>query len=397
MIPEIRNRYNQLFTEEKYERFLANMNAEFNYTIPFRVGESPVFIPASFGKKIFEGCDEIISFLMRDDFKNISEKAIPKHFYVPCEPEHTLFLAIDFGICKDKSGDINPQLIELQGFPSLFGWQHYVANKYREHFYVPENLSHLFSGLDENGYVDLLRKNILGSHPPQNVILLEVEPGKQNTRIDFMLTEKMLGLKTVCITEIKKEGRKLFYESDGKKIQVHRIYNRVIFDELEKRKDLRLNFSFTDDLDVEWAGHPNYFFRISKYLMPRLRSKYIPSSYFLNEVTSIPDDLENYVLKPLFSFSGSGVKFHVTKYELEAITDPENYMLQKKVSYEPVLKSPDDPVKVEVRILFLWEKGAKRPIPIINMARLSKGEMIGVKYNKNKTWVGGSVGFYEPQ
>ncbi|MEP7167818.1 MAG: hypothetical protein ABI855_00450, partial [Bacteroidota bacterium] len=195
MVKEIRKKYNSIFSEEKYKGFLNDMNAEFNYTVPFRVAESPVFVPKEIKNKINEACEEIISFIMRDDFKEISKKAIPPDVNVPNENEHTLFLAIDFGVCKNENGEINPQLIELQGFPSLFGWQHYLAKKYRQHFYAPENYNHLFSELNDESYVKLLKKNILGHHEPQYVILLEIEPKKQNTRIDFLLTEQMLGLK----------------------------------------------------------------------------------------------------------------------------------------------------------------------------------------------------------
>lgn len=396
MVPGIRKKYNSIFTKEKYQRFLSDINAEFNYVIPFRVAESPVFIPRDFKIKIFEASDEIISFLTQDNFKKISEKAIPPHLNVPGEPDQTLFLALDFGICKSGNGEVVPQLIELQGFPSLFGWQHYIAKKYRQHFYVPENYSHLF-GLNEEEYISILKKNILGNHKPENVVLLEIEPGKQNTYIDFLLTERMTGVKAICISKIIKEGRNLFYMHNGIKIPVHRIYNRVIFDELLKRTDLKLQFNMTDDVDVEWAGHPNWFFRISKYVMPRLKSKYVPECFFLNKLKAIPGDLENYVLKPLFSFSGSGIKFNVTKEDIDQVNDKENYLLQKKVNYEPVLQSPDEPVKVELRLLYIWEPGIKKPQLVTNMARLSKGEMVGVKYNLNKTWVGGSVGFYETE
>lgn len=394
MNPVIRKKYNSVFTEEKYRAFLADLNAEFNYTIPFRVAESPVFVPADFKKIIFEACDEIISFLTANDLWKITAKAIPEQLNVPNETEQTLFLALDFGICKNENGEIIPQLIELQGFPSLFGWQHFVAKKYKQHFYAPDNYSHLFN-INEEEYIALLKKNIVGDHNPENVILLEIEPKKQNTYIDFLLTQKMLGIKPVCISKIIKEGKNLFYLDNSQKIPVNRIYNRVIFDELLKRNDMKLNFNLTDEVNVKWAGHPNWFFRISKYLMPQLKSKYVPQCFFLNELKTIPVDLENYVLKPLFSFSGSGIKFHVTKNDIDKITDPENYLLQKKVKYEPVLQSVDDLVKVELRILYIWEPGKPKPQPVINMARLSKGEMIGVKYNLNKTWVGGSVGFFE--
>ena len=228
MVTTIRKKYNDIFTEEKYYAFLKDMNAEFNYNIPFRVAESPVFIPKEFKNKITEACDEIISFLMRDDFKKISEKAIPPDLNVPNENDHTLFLAIDFGVCKDENGEINPQLIELQGFPSLFGWQHYVAKKYRQHFYAPENHSHLFSGLDDESYVKLLKKNILGHHEPQYVILLEIEPEKQNTRIDFLLTENA----NVSLTVENLLGKDLYQISYGK-LQVGKYTKQINWEQKE--------------------------------------------------------------------------------------------------------------------------------------------------------------------
>jgi hypothetical protein len=209
------------------------------------------------------------------------------------------------------------------------------------------------------------------------------------------MTEKLWGVRAVCISKIKSAGRELYYEHNGRRITIHRIYNRVIFDELQNRPDITPGFDLMQEYDVEWAGHPNWFFRISKYLMPWLKGEYIPPTYFLNELKTIPEDLENYVLKPLFSFSGSGVVFHVTRQDIDAITNPSQYILQRKVNYEPVIRSPENRIKAELRLLFLWNDAESNPQPVINMARLSQGEMIGVKYNKNKTWVGGSVGFYE--
>jgi hypothetical protein len=239
---------------------------------------------------------------------------------------------------------------------------------------------------------------LLNGHDPEKVILLEIDPMKQNTAIDFIITEKITGISSVHIGDIQREGRKLFYRKDGRKIPIQRIYNRVIFDELLKRTDLKLDFNLTEDVDVEWAGHPNWFFRISKYTMPMIKSRHIPECRFLNEYNSFPDDLENYVLKPLFSFSGSGVIFHLQKSDLESIpeNEKENFLLQRKIQYEPIIQAPDGNVKVEIRLLFLWEENQPRPTLVTNLARLSRGEMIGVKFNKDKTWVGGSVCFFEP-
>jgi hypothetical protein len=119
----------------------------------------------------------------------------------------------------------------------------------------------------------------------------------------------------------------------------------------------------------------------------------IPASYYVNELASIPEDLENYVLKPLFSFAGAGVIIDVVKSDIENLPDPQNWMLQKKVNYAPIVKTPTTPAKVEIRLLYLWEEGAARPFPAINIARLSKGKMIGVRYNQNETWVGGSIAY----
>lgn len=397
MISSIRDHYNKHFSEEKYLRFLADLDKSYNFKIKFRVAETPIFVPKAFKEKLIKASDDIIDFLIRPDFKKLTDKAIPKKLFVPNETYHTLFLALDFAIVKDQSGDLIPQLIEMQGFPSLFGFQSFVGSKFKEHFEIPGHLSNHFN-LTQEAYQTKLKKVLLGKHKAENVILLEIDPLTQNTAVDFVITQAITGIAPVHIGDLIREGRNLFYKKGGKKIPIHRIYNRVIFDELVKRTDLQLQFNLTEDVDVEWAGHPNWFFRISKYTMPFIKSPYIPECKFLNKYTSFPSDLENYVLKPLFSFSGSGVIFHVTQNDIDAIpiVERENFMLQRKVHYEPVIQALDGMVKTEIRLLFLWDEGEARPQLVTNLARLSRGDMIGVKFNKDKTWVGGSVCFFEP-
>jgi hypothetical protein len=396
MIKEIRQRYNASFSEEKYQKFLASLNQAFNHKIIFRVAESPVFVDKLFKEKLFKASDQIIDFLVRDDFKKITERAIPQRLRVPNETNHTHFLALDFAVVKDERGELSPRLIEMQGFPSLFGWQDFLAREFKRDFYCPSNFHNHFRLSDEQ-YQSFFKNFLLNGHHPENVILLEIDPLKQNTAIDFIITEKITGVAPVHVEEVLKEGRNLFYEKNGRKLQIKRIYNRVIFDELVKRPDLKMQFQFTDDLNVEWAGHPNWFFRISKFTMPFIKSEFIPECKFLSDYEKFPADLENYVLKPLFSFSGSGVIFHVKESDLNSIpvSARPDYMLQRKVNYEPVIQAPDGTVKTEIRILFIWEDNKPRPTLITNLARLSRGEMIGVKYNKDKTWVGGSVCFFE--
>ncbi|MCC6385290.1 MAG: hypothetical protein LC117_08815 [Bacteroidia bacterium] len=394
MISTYRTLFNKSFTEAKYLNMLNEMNAKYNYRIPFRIAESPVFVPAWFKKQMTSACENIIDFINQNHFKQLTQASIPTQLNMPGEGSHSIFLAFDFAVARDDSGQLVPRLIELQGFPSLFGWQHYLATCYRKFFNIDSKLNHLFTDSVE-AYFEMVREAITGNREPEHTILLEIDPDNQNTRIDFLLTEKFWGVKSICISKVKSSGKELYYEYGGKRIPIHRIYNRVIFDELGNRPDIIPGFDLMREYDVEWAGHPNWFFRISKFIMPELMDKSIPETYFLDRIKTIPDDLENYVLKPLFSFSGSGVIFHLTREILNSIPNPSEYILQRKVVYEPVIKSPDEPVKAELRLLYLWNDVHLRPQLAINMARLSKGEMIGVKHNKNKTWVGGSVGFYE--
>ena len=397
MIPEIRQRYNEQFTQEHYQAFLQDLYSQFNHVPGFRIAETPVFIPAALKDKIFEACQEIAEVILRPDFKALTEPSLTDSNRVPNEDAHTTFLQMDFGLCEGANGEIVPKLIEVQGFPSLYFYQHFVAGLYRKHFKIPDTVNHLFNGYTPETYVQLLKDIIVGDEDPREVVLIDIEPWKQNTQIDFHATRQVLGIHVCCVTDLYKRGNQLFYTDDaGNEVRVKRIYNRVIFDELIGRKDLDLKFAFTDDLDVKWIGHPNWFFRISKFTMPYIKTEYMPKTLFLDQVKEIPTDLENYVLKPLYSFSGSGVVFHVKPEDIAAVKDRSQYILQEKVKYVPVIKTPDhDPVKVEVRIMLIWPDDAPKPIIVNNLARLSKGEMIGVKFNKDKTWVGGSVGFYE--
>lgn len=399
MIPAIRAAYNQAFTQEKYEAFLQYLNQKYDYEIEFRVAETPAFIPAALGRRIFEACDEIISVILQPNFKALTGRAIPKGKNVPREDAHTQFLAIDFAICTDENGELIPQLIEAQGFPSLFAFQDLISQTYPRFFDIPDGFRYLFSGLDPASYRALLQKVITNGHPPENVILMDVEPHLQKTRVDFYAVTEYFGVPSVCISDVKVKGRTLYYMKDGREMEIKRIYNRVIFDELDRRTDLKLEFDMTNDVDVEWAGHPNWFFRISKFAMPLMKSKYVPETRYLSDYQGkFPTDLENYVLKPLFSFAGTGVVYDVKAGDVEQITDPENYILQKKIYYAPAIQAPDgEGIKTEIRMLYLWPEGSPKPIAATNLVRFSKGVMMGVKFNKNKTWVGGATAYFEPE
>lgn len=395
----IRQRYNAGFTQEKYAAFLETVGTVFGEAPTFRIAETPIFVPAALKDKLLQGVDDISAVLTQPDFVQRSEAAIPPHLRVPNEDAHTIFLQLDFGICRDEDGGLTPQLIEMQGFPSLYFFQLMLADAYRKHFDIPADFHYLFGGLNPESYIAMLRETIVGGSKPENVILLEVEPEKQNTRIDFWGGERYLGIKTLCLSKLKREGKDLYYLDDnGKKIGVERVYNRIIFDELEKRNDLPREWDMFTEVNAEWVGHPNWFFRISKHTLPFLDSPFVPKTLFLNELQSVPSDLENWVLKPLFSFSGQGVKINVTPEDIATVDDPSNFILQRKVQYVEAVETdkPEEPSKCEIRMMMIWQKGWDRPRLVNNLVRMSKGEMVGVRYNKGKDWVGASVAFFEP-
>jgi hypothetical protein len=393
MIPHLRSEFNKTFTEEKYELFLKRLDAISGCHIEFRVAETPVFIPAALMKTMEQAGKEIILQLVSNiEYQKLAGKTIPPEFNVPNEEPHPLFAAVDFGLVAEKNGEVVPKLIELQGFPSLFAFQPMQSQLFKEVYTLQGELEYLLGGLDPDKYEALLRRAILGGHKPENVVLLEIDPEKQKTRPDFILTERLCGIRAVNIRNVIKEGRRLFYEREGKKTLIARVYNRTIADELAK-VGATLPFSFRDELEIEWAGHPNWFFRMSKYTLPFLQHPTVPRTSFLHELKSIPDDLENYVLKPLYSFAGSGVVVGPTRAEVEAIAESKRgeYILQERVEYAPVINAIPGPTKAEVRIMFIWLDELQ---PVVNLIRLGRGKMMGVDYNKNLTWVGSSAGLY---
>jgi len=395
MKESIREKFNKEFSQEKYQRFLQDIASDFDYSPTFRIAETPFFIPKGLEHQLIEACDQVIAFIKRPDFKALTQRAIELNSEVPNEDAHTQFLAIDFGICEED-GKVIPKLIEVQGFPSIFNFQFNLFRKIQKFYPFLSEMTPYPSGITEDRYLGMLKRVIFGKWRSEEVVLLEIEPEKQNTKIDFYYAQRDLGVKILCVTDVLKEGKKLFYlDAHGQKIQIKRIYNRVIFDELFSRNDLKLQFSFEEELDVEWAGHPNWYTRISKFILPYLKGPYFIETILLSDLKEIPEDLENYVLKPLFSFSGSGVIFHVKKENIENIKERDLYILQKKVNYLPVIQAPDGKVKVEVRMLCLWQEEESHPTIVGNLVRLSRGEMIGVKFNKDKDWVGGSIGLFE--
>lgn len=393
MIPKYRKQFNAEYTTKKYNALKDELARRAGTEALFRVSESPIFLTKDFKNKIDDACNSII-----DQIKKMSpeelDQAVPDNCRVPNDHYKPHFLAIDFGICKNQeTGEIEPQLIELQAFPTLYAFQEEYEEVVSDLFPFLKNLR---TSLPKPEYIQYLKEVIVGDENPENVVLMEIYPEKQKTSIDFALTEKYLGITTVCLTKVKKEGKKLFYEKDGKLIPIHRIYNRVIFDELDHIPNLKTEFDFREEVDVTWVTHPNWFFKVSKYILPKLEHQYVPKSYFLSEFPA-SEKLEDFVLKPLFSFAGSGVNLDPTQADLDVISDKENFIMQRKVFYEPLFEDTNGKFsKSEIRMLYLWKENEENPLLMDNLARMTKVAMANVDFNKKDAiWIGSSLAFFE--
>lgn len=398
MIPELRERFNREFTEKKFASFLERLDYRVRGKIEFRVCETPLFVPKAVQRQCEEAAVELALRAHDPDYLKRSDAALTPDITVPGQPERSAFVVVDFAMTVGPEGEIVPKLIELQGFPSLMGYQLFLAELVQEHFSLPPELSYINGGHTRSRFVDLLNRTIVAGHDPENVILMELDPWNQKTFPDFTAIHELLGIPVVDIREIKKEGERLYYRNArGVRVPVARIFNRAIVDEIE-RKGERLPFNWNDELDVEWAGHPNWFFRISKFTLPFLDHPLVPPARFLSDLEEYPESLDDYVLKPLFSFAGSGVIVGPARARLDAIPEAQRgqYLLQERIEFGGVLKTPEGDTKVEMRVMLIWPPDEERPLPVMGLVRTGRGAMMGVNQNRDMRWIGASCNFFEP-
>jgi hypothetical protein len=395
MHAELRARFNADFTPDKYAALVRCVNETEKWPADFRISETPIFLTRDFTDEVTRAAKEIVDAMRSQEFATHAAAAVPKGLEVPNETAHPNFLVVDFAICAEDDRLV-PRLIELQAFPSLFGFQLLLLGCIRKAYpIIPRSWTSSFGGIKDEAYLDLLRRTIIAGSASENVVLLEIEPEKQKTRIDFAATETLLGIRPVCATKIKKRGRQLFYDRDGREVRIERIYNRVIFDELIRRPDLNLPFRFQDDLDVTWVGHPNWYFRISKHSLPFLKTEHASPTFFADEFPT-SEKIDDYVLKPLYSFAGHGVDMEPTLQKIAAIEDPHEWILQRKVDYAPFVATIDgQKSKAEIRMMFVWPDNDRDPTLVNNLVRMSQGKMMGVDFNVEKTWVGASIALHE--
>lgn len=396
----LRRLFNRAFTEQTYASALHGLESRLDCKFGFRIAETPVFFPLAFRKKLEKAANEIVVQLSDPARIAKMERDLPDRYNTPRRTELPGVAIVDFAVTKNAAGEFEPKVVELQGFPSLFALTALHAHAWAPICSamagMPQRWSSFFSDLNHDTYFSLLKRCVVGTHDPKNVVLLDLNPPHQKTSPDFWATREMLGIDAVCPTTLIKDGRKLLRIKDGKKIEVNRIYHRVVFDELEK-SGAKLPYRYDEDLDVEWFPHPAWYFLWSKSSMPHLDHPAVPKTYRLSELTKIPGDLSRFVLKPFHSFAGGGVNVDPTEKDINniAAADREHWCLQEKVEYAPAVAAADGgDVKVEVRTMFLRPDDSKKFTLATNLCRLSRGKMLGVDFNKNFTWVGGSVGIW---
>ncbi len=412
MIASYRQAFNAQFDEARYRAMLGHLDAHSGTHVEFRVAETPCFFSRRLLDSIVAAGIEMTHQLLADrEYMTASLAAIPADYRLPGRSSHPHFMTADFGLVQQIDGSYAPRLVELQAFPSVFAFQSLLGAAYKQFFQMDPALTFYLGGHTEESFWKLSRQVVVGDHDPSEVVLAEIHPGQQKTLPDFLLTSRKLGIPVVDVTKltaVRTGGKTQLYYNDetggGKLRPIRRIYNRVIVDELIQ-KQISLPFDYREELDVEWAGNPNWYFQISKFSIPYLRHESVPEAVFLDEwlrgggSERLHGDREQLLLKPLFSFAGKGIVFAPTDEELASIPveKQRDYLLQERVTFAPVIDTPFGMTQAEIRVLYLWPdaiKGAAGKMePVLSLVRLGRGKMMGVDHNRNQQWVGASAAY----
>ena len=392
MIAALRERFNAEWTPEKFARLQARVVERAGVPLGFTLSETPCFFPASLlDAMATTGATLVSGFLADRQAGAAVEALIPERYLGPGQEAVPTCVQVDFGVVRTADGRYEPRLVELQAFPSLYGFQHVLAEAHREVYGLPADLVTYLGGLDAERYLALMRDVLVGPHEPGDVVLMEIAPEQQKTRLDFAVTAQLWGIDTVEPRDVIVRDRRLWRRTATGERPIRRIYNRIIPDELD-RTGHPMPFDYRDDLDVEWIGHPAWYFRLSKSAIPWLTHPAVPRTWRLDEVDGLPADRQDLVLKPLFSFAGGGIVFAPSDAELAAIPAQQRhlYLLQERVAFAPVIDTPHGMTQAEVRIMYVHTDRLRAVLPLIRMGR---GAMMGVSHNRGLAWVGASVAF----
>jgi hypothetical protein len=410
MDPLARDPFNHHDPHAIFEDYRDRLYAKLGGPFPFRLAETALFLTPRLRDHLQTAALEIAGQLSQPSTLVQLKKAIPERYDVPGMDALPHCVQIDFALCRDPAtGELVPKLVELQAFPSLYALESVEAEMWGEALNrVPElrrDWTCFFRGRDKA--MSLMRRCIVGDEDPVEVALVDYKPEQQKTSPDFTATKVLFGVDSVCVTDLVKEGSKLYRYKDGQRIQVKRIYNRMVFDELEN-KNVPVPFSWNEGLDVTWCSHPNWYWAWSKFSLPFLDHEAVPRTRFLSDFAKAPRDLESFVLKPLFSFAGSGVIVDVTTEDFDKVPTEvrPSYLLQHKVEYAWAIRMPGaklgdvlgahNAVKAEVRVMLMRGGEGEALEPLLPLVRLSRGKMLGVDQNRSADtlWTGGTVGIW---
>lgn len=395
-----RELFNESFSDQLYQDYLQELTRLVGHPPDFRLAETPVFIPAALLGQMIDAGDALIRQASDPALIARLDRVIPDRFQTPGRESIPSMVTVDFAVVE-RAGVLEPKLIELQGFPSLYAFEVFQRDAWVSALRTIDGLDREWScwpGLDRDGYLEIAEKALLGNHSADDVVLVDLDPDTQKTRCDFSATKRLFGIETFDARDLRRRGRELWVLKDGVEKRVHRLYNRVITDELVARGEA-LSVDFNEELDVEWVCHPDWFYIWSKATLPYLDHPCVPEVRLVSELGSVPDDLtEGWVLKPLFSFAGGGVQIDPQPAHLEQIPDGQEHLwcLQRKVEYAGAVRAIDGgSIKAEVRLMYLRPDPSGPLVLAENLVRLSRGKMLGVDHNKDFTWVGSTVGLFE--
>ena len=204
MIPALRHDFNTRFRPETFRTLLHSLDAIARTHVAFPVAETPCFFPASMLDEMSRiGIDLTLQLVNDPDYLARSLAAIPEAWRAADQNAHPHFLTADFGLVREHSGRLAPRLVEMQAFPSVFGFQWAVSEAYRSAFSLDPSLRYLLGGLDESQFWKLLARTIVAGHDPETVVLIDVDPANQKTLPDFHITADRLGIRIVDIAALE--------------------------------------------------------------------------------------------------------------------------------------------------------------------------------------------------
>ena len=163
MVPALREEFNRQYTPEKYRQFLETLDKACGTHIGFRVSETPCFVPKALLDQMAQYGRELVSQLVDDpQYLRASDASVPAQYNVPNQSPRPMFVQVDFGLVRNGSGALEPKLVELQAFPSLYGYQPLLAHQYVESYGLARDLGVYLSGYDRDSYWKLMRELIVG-------------------------------------------------------------------------------------------------------------------------------------------------------------------------------------------------------------------------------------------